>query len=71
MGKIEDLAFDSKTLSLIRIYSTGGVVKGAFSLKKVVIPADKIIRVSPKSVIIQDDYIKVKTGQNVVLPETA
>jgi uncharacterized protein YrrD len=71
LGKIEDIAFDTKTFTVTRIYASGGIIKETFSMEKIIIPAHKIISISPKVVIVEDDYIKAKAGKQVAAAETA
>ncbi|KKR18453.1 MAG: PRC-barrel domain protein [candidate division CPR2 bacterium GW2011_GWC1_41_48] len=71
LGRVEDLALDTKTMNLTRIYTSGGIIKETFSLEKIIIPAHKIISISPKVVIVEDDYIKTKAAKQVSATETA
>lgn len=71
MGKIEDLAIDFRADAISRIYASGGIIKELFSLEKIIIPATKIISVTEKMVIIEDDYITAKELKKIAITETA
>ncbi|KKQ95190.1 MAG: hypothetical protein UT66_C0036G0016 [candidate division CPR2 bacterium GW2011_GWC1_39_9] len=71
LGKIEDLAFDTTNFYLTRIYTSGGLIKEALSLEKTIIPANKIIKVTKKVVIVEDSYVKNKKSSEAIAPEAA
>lgn len=71
LGKLEDFAFDLQNFSVTRIYASGGILRETFTTEGMIIPADKIIEVTPKKIIVEDGYLLLKKGREKLAQEIA
>jgi len=73
LGEVYDFTFDLIEKELSRIYVKGNFIKELLSLSELIIPKEKIIKITPKAIYVEDGVIGVKEKEvkaPLTVPET-